>query len=107
MGESRPRMLQMATRRYLVGILAHRYVLCPPGEGKDTFRVWEALALGSVPMVAQSSLVSSGLYAGLPVVVLPSSTPHEFVSAVLRFLATPSLRGARHGRLCRSTAEIA
>ena len=38
-------------RAYFQAIAASRFVLCPSGLGWDTYRVWETLALGSVPVV--------------------------------------------------------
>ena len=29
----------------------YKFILCPPGNGLDTHRVWESLYLGSVPVV--------------------------------------------------------
>jgi hypothetical protein len=42
--------------------------VCPQGNGVDTHRTWEALALGSIPLVRTSSL--DPLFVGLPVLVL-------------------------------------
>lgn len=47
-----------------------RWTLCPRGAGQDTHRVWEALYLGSIPVVLKSNL--SPLYDGLPVIQLDS-----------------------------------
>jgi len=33
----------------------HRFVLCPPGNGVDTHRMWEAMATGAIPVVLRSS----------------------------------------------------
>ena len=63
-----------ATVKNLVeGYLAmaeHRFVLSPPGIGLDTYRVWEALLLGAIPVVSRSTLSQS--YAGLPVLIAES-----------------------------------
>jgi len=40
--------------RFLGQILRHRFVLCPPGNGVDTHRMWEALVAGAVPVVLES-----------------------------------------------------
>jgi len=39
---------------YLRDIGQHRFVLCPPGNGIDTHRTWEALATGAVPVVQKT-----------------------------------------------------
>lgn len=36
---------------YRERLLSHRFVLCPPGNGVDTHRMWEALYGGVVPVV--------------------------------------------------------
>jgi hypothetical protein len=55
-----------------LGSTAHyRFVLSPPGKGQDTHRTWEALSVGSVPIVTALSPIN-GVYAGLPVVQVRS-----------------------------------
>jgi hypothetical protein len=49
---------------------SHAFVAAPIGHGVDTHRLWEVLALGSVPVVVSSSL--DVLYADFPVIVLGS-----------------------------------
>ena len=46
----------------------YRWTLCPRGAGEDTHRLWEALYLGSIPVVVRSAL--SPLYDDLPVIQL-------------------------------------
>lgn len=41
------------------------FMLCPSGQGNDTHRVWETLALGRIPIVDRTS--TSQVYDGLPV----------------------------------------
>jgi hypothetical protein len=40
--------------RFLNQILAHRFVLCPPGNGVDTHRMWEVMLAGAIPVVLRS-----------------------------------------------------
>ena len=40
--------------KFLDQILRHRFVLCPPGNGVDTHRMWEALVAGAIPVVLRS-----------------------------------------------------
>jgi hypothetical protein len=44
---------------YLKQLLSHRFVLCPPGNGEDTHRMWEALYCGAVPVVRKSPAMRS------------------------------------------------
>lgn len=39
---------------YLQDLLSHHFVLCPPGNGEDTHRMWEALYCGAIPVVKNS-----------------------------------------------------
>ena len=46
----------------------YKFCICPPGRGIDTHRCWEALMVGTIPIVLSSPLNS--LYINLPVLVL-------------------------------------
>jgi hypothetical protein len=39
---------------FLQNLLTHRFVLCPPGNGVDTHRMWESLVAGAIPVVLRS-----------------------------------------------------
>lgn len=39
---------------YLKQLFSHRFVLCPPGNGEDTHRMWESLYCGAFPVVRTS-----------------------------------------------------
>jgi hypothetical protein len=56
--------------RYLTEIRKSHMVLCPRGNGIDTFRFWESLYLGSVPVVVEKDLPKGILDFDLPIVVL-------------------------------------
>jgi hypothetical protein len=36
---------------YLTELASYFFVLCPPGRGYDTFRTWETVSVGSIPIV--------------------------------------------------------
>jgi len=44
---------------------SHRFVLCPPGNGIDTHRMWEALYLGAIPIVENHPALKA--FAELPI----------------------------------------
>ncbi len=44
----------------------HRFVCCPPGNGIDTHRMWEALYTGTIPVVLRSPVTEA--FADLPIV---------------------------------------
>lgn len=43
----------MCYKDYLMQLASHDYALCPIGNGIDTFRVWECLYLGVIPICAR------------------------------------------------------
>jgi hypothetical protein len=49
-------------------ITKYQFVLSPLGNGMDCHRTWEILALGSIPIIRKSPLVS--LFEGIPVVIV-------------------------------------
>lgn len=53
---------------YIQEVPDYRFVLSPRGNGLDTHRTWEALLLGSYPIVITSTL--DPLYEDLPVLIL-------------------------------------
>jgi len=40
--------------KFLEALVSHRFVLCPPGNGVDTHRMWESLLAGAIPVVKKS-----------------------------------------------------
>ena len=50
---------------FLTQLRRHRFVLAPPGNGIDTHRLWEALALGAYPVALRSALLES--FEALPI----------------------------------------
>lgn len=53
---------------YIKTLQKYKFCICPPGRGIDTHRCWEALMVGTIPIVLSSPLNS--LYINLPVLVL-------------------------------------
>lgn len=53
---------------YLLDVAQSNFVLSPPGNGEDCHRTWEALYLGSYPIVRSSAL--DPLFADLPVMII-------------------------------------
>ena len=60
---------KVAQEAFLAEMRAHRFVWCPPGNGLDTHRVYEALQQGTVPIVMAHAGLAA-MYAQLPVVVV-------------------------------------
>jgi hypothetical protein len=53
---------------YLATLAQARFTLSPAGHGLDCYRTWEALLMGSIPVVESSGMDS--LYASLPVLIV-------------------------------------
>lgn len=53
---------------YLIDVCSSKFILSPHGNGLDCHRTWEALYLGTFPVVLTSTL--DKLYEGLPVVIV-------------------------------------
>lgn len=53
---------------YLEGLKNHRFVFCPPGNGEDTHRMWEALYAGAIPVVRESPAMRE--FRDLPILFL-------------------------------------
>ena len=55
-------------RNYLQEIRDSKFVICPRGNGIDTHRMWEALYLGSIPIVKK--YVALHEFADLPILFI-------------------------------------
>lgn len=75
---------------YLQDLASCKFVASPRGNGLDTHRLWEALYVGSYPIVKSSTL--DPLYANLPVVILNdwSEVTQEFLDQKHRELKAKS-----------------
>lgn len=64
---------------YLQDMAQAKFTIAPRGAGLDTYRLWEALYVGSIPIVKTSSLDS--LYEGLPILIVNdwSDVTEEFL----------------------------
>jgi hypothetical protein len=58
---------------YLSQLLSHHFVLCPPGNGEDTHRMWEALYCGAIPVVRESPAMRE--FKELPILFVPDLMP--------------------------------
>jgi hypothetical protein len=54
--------------QYIEQMASCKFTLCPRGHGLDSFRIWEALLVGSIPIVKTSQL--DGLFKDLPVLII-------------------------------------
>lgn len=54
--------------RYYLHIARSKFVFSPPGSGLDCYRTWEALYLGSIPIILRTTINS--IYDQLPVLIV-------------------------------------
>lgn len=62
----------LPVEQFLAEIAEHRYVLCPPGNGLDCYRIYECIYMGSIPVMEDSIFARHFLEAKLPVLVVDS-----------------------------------
>lgn len=74
--------------QYIEELKSYKFALCPAGQGFDTYRVWEALTMGVIPIVNSSPL--NQMYEGLPVMILnnvDNLTPESLLQVYPKFIA--------------------
>jgi hypothetical protein len=60
----------VAFGKYMKDLSSYRFAISPPGRGIDTHRTWEALMVGTIPIVLNTTLTE--LYEDLPVLIVDS-----------------------------------
>lgn len=80
----------MTVQDYLGELNKHRFSICPRGTGYDTYRLWDSLHLGVIPIVVREARFHEEM-ADLPVLFLDS--PEDYKLLTKEFLL------AEHGRL--------
>lgn len=98
---------------FLEALVRHRFVLCPPGNGVDTHRMWEALLAGAIPVVLRSSAMEP--FSGLPVLFVDDfrEVTRELLANALQIIprspAIPPVMASGHWhdriRLSRAALE--
>lgn len=58
---------------YLSTMASYQFVLSPPGNGYDCFRTWEALSVGTIPIVHDDGIHDIRLFDGTPVWITNST----------------------------------
>tara|TARA_R110000824_G_scaffold253449_1_gene442386 strand:- start:1469 stop:2326 length:858 start_codon:yes stop_codon:yes gene_type:complete len=53
---------------YIQEVRSHKFVLCPRGNGIDTYRFWESLYLGAIPIV--KDCINISFYKELPITII-------------------------------------
>ena len=69
------------TFTYINEVRSHKFVLCPRGNGIDTYRLWESLYLGAIPIV--KDCINMDFYKELPIIIIKeySELTPEFLEA--------------------------
>ena len=52
---------QLELKEFLTLVSEHQCVLSPPGRGYDCGRTWQAVAVGTVPLVVDDALLDHGI----------------------------------------------
>ncbi|CAJ1454318.1 unnamed protein product [Effrenium voratum] len=83
---------RLSFEAFLQLLAEHRAVLSPPGRGHDCYRTWQALAVGTAPLVVEDPLFDQRLYssAGLQTIPAPEQLTPESLSLLLQQLSPPA-----------------
>jgi hypothetical protein len=82
-------------RSYLAELAAHRFCVCPRGNGIDTHRFWECQYLDVVPIVERSTNTEHWQRCGLPLVMIDDwaeVTSEHLEGEAERLQSSPSAR---------------
>ena len=76
--------------KFLDALVRHRFVLCPPGNGVDTHRMWESLLAGAIPVVIRSLAMEP--FSHLPVLFVDDyrQVTRELLGEALRRIEVPA-----------------
>jgi len=108
-----PKSVALPYPDYMDHLARHRFCICPEGNGPDTHRLWEALYVGTIPIVLPGPLITRWQNAGVPLVVVDGwehVTP-EFINSLdhaslaARAVALPLLRTSYWRDLVRAKVE--
>jgi hypothetical protein len=88
----------LPVEQYLAEVAEHKYVLSPFGCGLDTYRTWEAIYLGAIPILPESVFARQLRALRLPVLALP---PDGF------FQLSPSLLNDSYPEIVDDSYEYA
>jgi hypothetical protein len=61
---------RLSAQQYMAQLAQHKFVLSPPGNGLDCHRSWEAMYVGTIPIVAESVTTASFRRLGLPLLIV-------------------------------------
>lgn len=73
---------KMPFSEYMTLVSQHRAVLSPPGKGYDCTRSWEAISVGSTPLILKNPAFDQRIYVKSNVQCIPS--PEELTPAVVQ-----------------------
>lgn len=66
-----PRLTKKTRVEFLISCREKSFVICPPGNGHDTHRLWETLYMGGIPIMKENRFLAP-LISQLPVLVVKS-----------------------------------
>lgn len=78
---------RVSFERYLSEMASCAFTVSPPGHAPDSYRTWESIMVGSIPIVERSHL--DGLYTDLPIIVVDDwqEITQEFLDQKLQELS--------------------
>mmetsp|Transcript_128336 Transcript_128336/g.256323 ORF Transcript_128336/g.256323 Transcript_128336/m.256323 type:complete len:359 (+) Transcript_128336:188-1264(+) len=88
---------KMSFREYMTMVSQHRAVLSPPGKGYDCTRTWEAISVGSMPLILNNPAFDQRIYVNSQVQFIPA--PEELTPAVVQHILEKVHAPAEAGQL--------
>ena len=61
--------------KYMETLCKYKFAICPPGKGIDTHRTWEALMMGTIPIIESTTL--DHLFDKLPCIIIKDMKEYE------------------------------
>ena len=68
---------RISANKYFQELQEHKFCICPQGNGVDTYRFWECLYLGVIPIVTRCPLVEQ--FEDLPIFIVNSWSEFRFL----------------------------
>lgn len=66
------RMKSRGTEEWRIQVMSSKFVLCPSGFSFDSYRIWETLMMGSIPIVESNPSGLDRIFSTLPVLIVRS-----------------------------------
>jgi hypothetical protein len=85
--------------KYMETLCKHKFAISPPGRGIDTHRAWEALMMGTIPIIESTPL--DHLFDKLPCIIIKDEKEYETLTAdKLNDIYNNIIENAKNNKYC-------